>query len=61
MNYMDFDPYLIRQSNEQMARKIDLLRLEQRLRGNVEMGDSRHVPLPSKGTLSLLRRVGLVR
>ncbi len=61
MNYMDFDPYLIRQSNEQMARKVDLLRLEQRLRGNVETGDSRLVTLASKGTLPMLRRVGLVR
>ncbi len=61
MNYMDFDPYLIRQSNEQLAREVDSLRLEQRLRGNVEMGDSRLVTLASKGTLPLLRRVGLVR
>ena len=61
MNYLDFDPYLIHQSNKQIAREVDSLRLEQRLRGNVERRDSRLVTLASKGTLPLLHRVGQVR
>jgi hypothetical protein len=32
MNYMDFDPHMIREQNQQMKREVDSLRLEERLR-----------------------------
>ena len=32
MNYMDFDPHLIRERNERMRRELDSLRLKERLR-----------------------------
>ena len=32
MNYMDFEPHLIRERNEQVQREVDSLRLEKRLR-----------------------------
>ena len=32
MNYMDFDPRVIRERNEQMRSEIESLRLEERLR-----------------------------
>ena len=32
MNYMDFEPHLIRERNEQLQREVDSLRLEERLR-----------------------------
>ncbi len=31
-HYMDFDPYAIRERNEQMIRDVNSLRLEERLR-----------------------------
>jgi hypothetical protein len=31
-HYMDFDPHLIREHNEQMCREVHSLRLEKRLR-----------------------------
>ena len=31
-HYMDFDPYVIRERNQQMQRELDSLRLQQRLR-----------------------------
>ncbi len=31
-HYTDFDPYVIRERNEQMLRDVDSLRLEERLR-----------------------------
>ena len=31
-HYTDFDPYVIRERNEQMLREINLLRLKERLR-----------------------------
>jgi hypothetical protein len=31
-HYTDFDPYLIRERNEQMQRELDSLRLKERLR-----------------------------
>jgi hypothetical protein len=34
MNYMDFDPHLIRERNEQMLMEVTELRLEGRLRAN---------------------------
>ena len=40
-HYMDFDPHLIRERNEQMRREVDSLRLEGRLREDRTARDSR--------------------
>ena len=34
MNYMDFDPYLVHQRNEEILREVQSLRLEEQLRAN---------------------------
>jgi hypothetical protein len=58
--YQGFDPYFIRERNEGIRREVSTYRLEKRLRQN---GEARPggwlVSLVSKGTLPLLRRVGL--
>ena len=40
-HYMDFDPHLIRERNEQMRREVDSLRLEGRLGEDRTARDSR--------------------
>jgi hypothetical protein len=59
MNYVDFDPYLIRQRNEQILQEVHSLRLEKRVQVNREPRGFRFVTLALRGTLPLLRRVGL--
>jgi hypothetical protein len=60
MNYMDFDPYLIREHNQHIRREVDSLRLEERLPEDRGSSDSRLVALARRGTLPLLRAVRLV-
>ena len=60
MNYMDFDPCVIRERNRQMQREVRLLRLEERLRA--ERGSSgsrfaRFAALAKRGVRPLLREV----
>jgi hypothetical protein len=57
MNYLDFDPYLIHQRNEEMRREVRSLRLENRLRGNAGPGGSRLIGLIKSSAL-LLREMG---
>jgi hypothetical protein len=61
MNYMDFDPYLVRQRNEEMRREVHSMRLEEQLRGNARPRDgSRLVALLQRSAL-LLREARLPR
>ncbi len=61
MNHcMDFDPYVIRERNQQMLREINSLRLEERLRDNGGSSGSRFSSLAHRGLMPLLRRVRLV-
>jgi hypothetical protein len=61
MTYMDFDPNLIRQRNEQMLREVHSLRLEERLRANHEPRSLQLIALVQSGVQPLLRTVGLAR
>ncbi len=58
-HYMDFDPYMIRERNQQMQREVRSLRLEERLREEREPRSGRFVVFISRGTLPLLRRARL--
>ena len=56
-HYMDFDPYLIRERNQQMQREVRSLRLEERLREERGSSGSRFVALAKRGMRPLLREV----
>jgi hypothetical protein len=60
-HYMEFDPYLIREHNQQIFREVQALRLEKRLRKNHKARGSQLIAfvLRLKNTLYLLRKVGL--
>ena len=57
---MDFDPYTIRERNQQMIRGTNSLRLEERLRDNAGSSGSRFFALVHRSFMPLLRRVSLV-
>jgi hypothetical protein len=59
MNYMDFQPHLIRERNEQVQREVDSLRLEERLREDSGSSGSRFVALARRGVMPLLRAARL--
>jgi hypothetical protein len=59
MNYMDFDPYMIRERNQQMQRDLDSLRLEKRSREDRRSSGRRFVALAKRGTMPLLRATHL--
>jgi len=56
-HYMDFDPYLIRERNQQVHREVHALRLEERLRDECGSSASRFVALAKRGVRPLLREV----
>ncbi len=56
-HYMDFDPHLIRERNQQIRREVDSLRLEERLRENRGSSGSRLAALAKRGVRPLLREV----
>ena len=58
-HYMDFDPYLIRERNEQMLREVNSLRLQERLRKNRQSSDSRFSAVAKRGVMPLLRAARL--
>jgi hypothetical protein len=61
-HYMDFDPYLIRERNEELLREVRTHRLEKRLRKECgEPSGWRLVTLARTATLPLLNRIGLAR
>ena len=59
MNYMDFEPHLIRERNEQVQREVNSLRLEERLRDECGSSGSRFVALAKRGVRPLLRAAHL--
>ena len=60
-HYMQFDPYLIRERNQQIFNEVQALRFEKRLRKSHKVGGSRLAAftLFLKSTLHPLRRVGI--
>jgi hypothetical protein len=58
-HYMDFDPHLIRERNEQMLREVNSLRLQERLRKNRQSSDSRFSAVAKRGVMPLLRAARL--
>jgi hypothetical protein len=61
MNYMDFQPHLIRERNEQVKREVNSLRLEDRLREDRGSSGSRFVALARMGVMPLVRAARLAR
>jgi hypothetical protein len=59
MNYIDFNPCLIRERNEGLLREVSTLRLQKRLRENRQPRSSRLVTLAQRGALPMLRKMGL--
>lgn len=55
MNYMDFQPHVIRERNEQMRSEIESLRLQERLREDRGSSGSRFMALVRMGVRPLLR------
>ena len=58
-HYMDFDPYVIRERNEQMLREVNSLRLQERLREERGSSGSRLSALARRGVMPLLRAAHL--
>jgi hypothetical protein len=58
-HYMDFDPYLIRERNQQVQRDVHALRLEEQLREERRSSGSRFVSLAKRGVRPLLRAAHL--
>ena len=63
MNYMDFDPHLIRECNEQIRREVNSLRLEERLGedGRPPAHGSGFFAFARRGVVPLLRAARLAR
>ena len=59
MNYMDFNPYVIRERNQQVHRDINSLRLEKRLQEDRPSSGRRFVALAKRGMRPLLRAAHL--
>jgi len=61
VNYLDLNPHLIQQRNEEMLRNVQELRLEERLRENprARSGRSHTRNLTWRSALALLRGVGI--
>jgi hypothetical protein len=57
-HYMDFDPYLIRERNQQLHREVRSLRVEERLREERSSG-LRFGALAKRGVMPLLRAAHL--
>jgi hypothetical protein len=55
--YMDFDPYLIGERNQQVHREMRSLRLEERLREERGSSGSRFVAFAKRGLRTLLYEV----
>ena len=61
MNYMDFDPYLIRERNQQTLGEMRAIRCEERLREKGGGRTSRFATLAQRATRTLFRRAELAR
>jgi hypothetical protein len=58
-HYMDFDPYVIGERNQQVHTEVRSLRLEERLREERGSSGSRFVALAKRGVMPLLRAAHL--
>jgi hypothetical protein len=58
-HYMDFDPYVIRERNQQVHREVNSLRLEKQLREEQGSSGVRFVALAKRGVMPLLRAAHL--
>jgi hypothetical protein len=58
-HYTDFDPYFIRERNQQMCSEVNSLRLQERLREDRGSNGSRFVALARRGVMPLLRAARL--
>jgi hypothetical protein len=61
MNYMGFDPYLIRERNQQTLGEMRAIRCEERLREKGGGRTSRFATLAQKAIRTLFCRAGLAR
>ncbi len=61
MNYMDFDPYLLRERNQQMLKEVWAIRCKERLRENGGGRASRLATLAEMAMRPMFRKVGLAR
>ena len=61
MNYMNFDPYLIRERNQQMLEEVRATRCEERLQENGGGRASGFATLVQRAMRTLFRRAGLAR
>jgi hypothetical protein len=59
MNYMDFNPYTIRERNEGLRREVSTLRLQKWLRENRQPPSLRLITFAQRSALPMLRKVGL--
>jgi hypothetical protein len=57
--YTDFDPYVIRERNQQVHTEVRSLRLEERLREERGSSGSRIVAFAKRGVMPLLRAAHL--
>jgi hypothetical protein len=58
-HYMDFDPYVIGERNQQLHREVRSLRLEKQLREERGSSGSRLGALTKRGVMPLLRAAHL--
>jgi hypothetical protein len=58
-HYTDFDPYFIRERNQQMRSEVNSLRLQERLREDRGSSGARLVALARRGVMPLLRAAHL--
>ena len=58
-HYLDFNPYQIRERNQQVHREVRSLHLEERLREERGSSGSRFVALARRGVMPLLRAAHL--
>jgi hypothetical protein len=56
-HYMDFDPYVIRERNQQLHTEVRSIRLEEQLLEERGSSGSRFVALAKRGMRPLLRKV----
>jgi hypothetical protein len=62
MNYMDFNPYLAQERNQQIFREVNALRLEKRLRDDDRRSSgSRFFALARRSAPPLLRGAALTK
>jgi hypothetical protein len=61
MNYMDFDPHLAQERNQQMLREVNSLRLEELVRQERASSGSRFFALARGSAMPLLRGAGLTK